>query len=344
MAGQEMMQAVFLDEVHKMSLREVPVPVPGPGEALVAIKSVGVCGSDIHYYERGGIGSYVVTEPLILGHECAGDVVALGPGVEAPAVGARVAIEPGIPCRRCSHCKGGRYNLCQDVTFMGTPPDHGAFCQYVAWPADFLFELPPHLTTEVGATIEPLAVGLQAVDLVGLKAGESVVVLGAGPIGLLAAGAAFAAGAGSVTAVDVIASRLEFAEKMGACRTVNAAEVDVSHELADSADVVLDCVGAQATVDAAFDVLRPGGRIAWVGMAAAEVQVPMFRAQAKEAFITGVWRYANVYPTAVNLLAAGKLDTEPLITHRFPFPEVEEATKFAAGNKMASLKTMVNFD
>lgn len=338
------MTAVFLDEPHKMTARTVPTPEPGPGEALVAIRSVGVCGSDLHYYEHGRIGPFVVEDPLILGHECAGEVVALGPDVTSLGVGDMVAVEPGLPCRKCFYCKTGRYNLCQTLPFMGTPPDHGAFREYVAWPEDFLFKLPDGVTTEMGATIEPLAVGLHTVNLTKLRYGESVCVLGAGPIGLMALASALAAGAGSVSIVDLVDSRLDFAADFGASRTVNAGRENVSELLRDSADVVMDCVGAQATVQQALDIARPGGRVAWVGMAADTVNVPMMGVQAKELFVTGVWRYANVYPTAVSLMAAGRLDTRPLITHRFDYPDqVEEAFQFASANRSIALKTMVNF-
>lgn len=344
MSASETMKAVYLEEVGKFALREIPVPEPGPREVLVAVKSVGVCGSDIHYYEHGRIGDFVVTEPIILGHECAGDVVDAGPGVTALKPGDRVALEPGIPCRHCAHCLSGRYNLCRDVVFMATPPHDGAFCEYVVSPEDFAYKLPENVSTEAGATIEPLSVGLHAVNLVRLKAGESVVVLGAGPIGLLAVAAAGAAGATDITAVDLVPMRLEAARKLGATRTVNAKEQDVGGELRNAADVVLECVGAEATLAQAFEVARPGARVAWIGMASSTAQVPLVKAQAKELLITGVFRYANVYQSAVNLLAAGRIRTDPLITHRFRFPEVKEALSFAAQNRQVALKTMVNFE
>jgi L-iditol 2-dehydrogenase len=339
------MTAVFLEEAHQMETDSIPVPEPGEGEALVAIKSVGICGSDVHYYEHGRIGPFVVEEPLILGHECAGEVVALGEGVKTLRMGDRVAIEPGIPCRRCHFCKSGRYNLCQDLTFMATPPDHGSLCEYVAWPEDFLYRLPPEVDNEMGAMIEPLSVGLHSVNLVDLGYGEDVCVLGAGPIGQLAMASARAAGAGTVSIVDLAQDRLDFAEQYGADRTVNGAEQDAAEVLRDSADVVLDCVGLPGTVRQAVSIARPGGRVAWVGMGADEVEVSLQDVQAKELFVTGVWRYANVYQTAVDLMAAGRLDPRPLVTDRFAFPgEVQDAFQFAAEQPEGALKTMINLD
>lgn len=343
MASEGMMKAVYLEEVGRLSLKQIPIPKPGPRDVLVEMKSVGVCGSDIHYYEHGRIGDFVVEEPMILGHECAGEVVEAGARVKGLQVGDRVALEPGIPCRHCKHCLSGRYNLCRDVVFMATPPYDGAFCEYVISPEDFAYRLPDNVSTEAGATIEPLSVGLHAVNLTGLQSGENVVVLGAGPIGLLAIAAAGAAGAADITAVDLVPMRLEAARRMGASRTLNAEEQDVAEALRDSADVVLECVGVEATMAQAFEVARTGGRVAWIGMASDIVQVPLVKAQVKELLITGVFRYANVYQKAVNLLAAGKLNTEPLITHRFQFPRVPEALKFASENREIALKTMVNF-
>jgi L-iditol 2-dehydrogenase len=344
MAPNETMKAVYLEEVGKLSLREVPVPEPGPRDVLVAVKSVGVCGSDIHYYEHGRIGDFVVKDPIILGHECAGEVVETGAEVTALSPGDRVALEPGIPCRRCDYCLSGRYNLCADVVFMATPPYDGALCEYVVSPEDFAYKLPENVSTEAGATIEPLSVGMHAVNLVGLKPGESAVVLGTGPIGLLAVAAANAAGATDITAVDLAPMRLEAAGKLGATRTVNAGEEDVGQTLRNSADVVLECVGVEQTLAQAFQVARRGARVAWIGMGTSTAEVPLVEAQVKELMITGVFRYANVYQAAVNLLAAGRLSTDPLITHRFRFPQVEEALSFAAHNRDIALKTMVNFD
>jgi threonine dehydrogenase-like Zn-dependent dehydrogenase len=227
---------------------------------------------------------------------------------------------------------------------MATPPVHGAFCEYVASPADFAYKLPDKVSTEAGATIEPLSVGLHAAGLTRLRAGETVVVLGAGPIGLLAVAAANAAGAGKITAVDLVEMRLEAARRFGAAQTVNAASEDVSEALADTADVVMDCVGIGATLSQAFDVARPGGRVAWVGMGVASADLPLVKAQVKELLVTGVFRYANVYQSAVNLLGAGKIDTAPIVTHRFVFPQVAGAVEFAQKNREIALKTMVNFE
>jgi len=341
MAAEATMKAVYQVGICKSEVREVPVPRPGPREALVAVKSCGVCGSDLHFYEHGRIGDFVVREPLVLGHEAAGEVVELGPEVKTLKVGDRVAMEPGIPCRRCAHCLSGRYNLCQDVVFLSAPPYDGFFREYVALPEDFCYRLPDNVSMEAGATVEPLAVGLHAISLVGLEAGDEVVVLGVGPIGLLATAAARALGAGRITAVDLAPRRLQFALKMGADRTVPAAEA--VETLRDSADVVLDCVAADETLAQGVDIVKPGGRIAWVGMAGQTAALPFQQFQVKEVLVTGVFRYANRFGPAVALLASGAVQTDPLITGRFQFPEVAEALDHARTNRQSALKTMVNF-
>jgi len=344
MAAPETMRAVYLEGAGRFALKEVPIPEPGPREVLVAVKACGICGSDIHFYEHGRIGDFIVREPLVLGHEAAGEVVAVGREARDLRVGDRVAPEPGIPCGHCRHCLGGRYNLCQGVVFMSAPPHDGFFREYAALPEDFAHKLPDHVSDEAGATVEPLAVGLQAIALVGLEPGQSVAVLGAGPIGLLAIAAARALGAGEITAVDLVPARLDFARRMGASQVCNAAERDVPKALADSADVVLDCVAVDETVVQAFHIIRPGGRVAWVGMAAEVARVPFQMFQAKEALVTGVFRYANRFKAAIGLLASGKVDTGPLVTHRFPFPDVAEAIEFAARSREVALKTMVIFE
>ncbi len=338
------MKAVFLRGAGDMYVDELPMPRPAAHEVLVAIRAVGVCGSDMHYYEHGRVGPFVVKQPLIIGHECAGEVVEVGEGVSRLKAGDMVALEPGIPCRRCSYCLSDRYNLCPNLYFMGTPPNHGAFRQFVAWPDDFCYRLPEGVSAEVGATVEPLAVGLQACKRAGLQAGESVVVIGAGPIGLMAVTAAAAAGATEITAVDMVPMRLEYAVKMGATRALHAGETDITEELRDSADVVIDCVGVEATAEQTVVLARRGGRVALVGMAGDSISLPLVRAQQKELSFHTVWRYAGVYPAAIGLLGAGRIDTTPMITHRFRFPEVAAALKFASENRAGALKTMVGFD
>ena len=340
---QDTMTAVCQVAALRFETLQVPRPQPGPRDALVQVKACGVCGSDIHFYEHGRIGDFVVREPHVLGHEAAGEVVQVGAEVTTLAVGDRVAMEPGLPCRHCAYCLGGRYHLCRDMIFLSAPPHDGFFREFVALPEDFCYRLPDSVSYEAGATVEPLAVGLHAIARVGIHPGENVVVLGAGPIGLLATAAARAVGAGQITAVDLAPMRLDSALQMGANAVVNAAETDPGEALRETADVVLDCAAVDATLRQAFDIIKPGGRVAWVGMAAEEARVPFQLLQTKEATVMGVFRYAGTFGPAVSLIGTGQVDPLPLVTHRFDFPAVAEAVKFAAENRDIALKTLVVF-
>ncbi len=338
------MKAAYLTEPGRVAVREVRVPDPDDGEVLVAVRSAGICGSDLHYFEQGRLGSQVISEPLVLGHECAGEVAAIGRGVTRVRPGDAVAVEPTVACLKCDYCLSGRYNLCPEVVCKGTPPrNHGAMREYLTSPERFVHPLPGGVTMEMGAVVEPLSVALHAVTLAAVAPGEAVTVLGAGPIGLFTVAAAVAAGATDLCAVDLAPARLELAGRMGASRTLNARTADVSDALRDSADVVIDCVGVQQTGPQAVDIVRPGGRIAWVGVGCDNLPVPLLRAMRKELHIFTVFRYAGTYPRALRLLAAGRIDPLPVITDRFEFPRVEEALRFASQHRDRSGKTLVNF-
>src|SRR5919112_1085559 len=231
-------KAAVMHGPHDVRLEDVPVPEPGTNEVLVEIRAVGVCGSDVHYYEEGRIGSFVVEEPLILGHESMGTVVALGENATKHAVGARVTLEPGVPDGTCRECRAGRYNLCPNVRFFATPPINGAFTNFVSINEDFAFALPDSLSDNAGALMEPLSVGIWACKKGGVTAGNHVLVTGAGPIGLLAMQVAFAQGATEVTVTDVADERLEISRKLGASSTMNVAE-DSLEESGLEADVLI---------------------------------------------------------------------------------------------------------
>jgi len=279
MAIPETMTCAVLHGVRDVRIEERRVPTPGPGEVLVAVARVGVCGSDVHYYTHGRIGDFVVRTPMILGHESAGVVAALGEGVNGLQVGQRVTVEPGYTCRRCFYCKSGQYNLCPDVVFMATPPIDGAFCEYVAWPADCVFALPSTMTMEDGAMMEPLAVGLSAVARGGVQPGDAVAVFGSGPIGLLTLQAARAAGATTLIAIDVVDYRLEHARRLGATHLVNDADGRAVEEVRaitsavqgfephySGVDVAFETAGAVPTTRNALAATRPGGVAVLVGL------------------------------------------------------------------------------
>jgi len=332
-------RAAVLHAARDLRVEDRARPSPGLREVLVEIRAVGVCGSDVHYYEHGRIGSFVVEAPLILGHESMGVVVELGPEASLHQVGDRVTLEPGVPCGRCRECRHGRYNLCPHVQFFATPPVDGAFARYVSIHQDFAYALPESLSDDQGALMEPLSVGLWACWKGGVGADTSVLVTGAGPIGQLAMQVARALGATDVTVTDINPHRLEVAGQTGASRTVNVNEEAL--EEAVQADVLLECSGHPASLADGIRALRPAGAAVAVGMGPEEnATVPMAAIQSREITLTGTFRYANTYPAAIALAASGWVDLDAIVTGHFRLEETEAALR-ATREDPKSIKPMV---
>lgn len=333
--------------IDDVRIDDVPMPQMKDGDVLIKMKAVGICGSDVHYYKHGKIGDYAVEKPMILGHECAGEIVDMAKDVKGFKAGDRVAIEPGYTCRKCIYCKTGRYNLCPDVIFMATPPVDGALVEYVAWPADFVFQLPENMTYEHGALIEPLAVGMHAVRRSRLMPGESVVILGAGTIGLVTILSAKAAGAGQIVVADLEDIRLDMAGKLGATHVINAGKEDtreVVKELTQGfgAEVVFETAGSVPTTQQTIELAARGGRIVWVGLPGqSEFPMPVVQAIDKGLDMMGIFRYANVYPPAIQLVSNGRMDVDPLVTHRYSVENVKEALEVAHERRDGAVKVMV---
>jgi L-iditol 2-dehydrogenase len=333
-------KAAVMHGTHDVRLEDVPAPEPGPKEVMVEIRAVGVCGSDVHYYEEGRIGSFVVREPLILGHESMGTVVALGEEATKHEVGERVTLEPGVPDGTCRECRAGRYNLCPNVRFFATPPIDGAFANYVSIHEDFVFHLPDGLSDNAGALMEPLSVGIWACKKGRVTAGDHVLVTGAGPIGLLAVQVAFAQGATEVTVTDVAGERLQIARRLGATRALNVAEEPLE-EAGLEADVLIECSGNARALGDGIRCVRPAGFAVVVGMGPnEETSVPLAFIQTSEITLTGTFRYANTYPTAIDLAATGKVDLDAMVTSHYDLAETEEALQ-ASGKDPANVKPMV---
>ena len=326
-----------------MYIKEIPVPKPSEKEVLVKIEYCGICGSDVHYYEYGRVADYVVEGDFILGHEVAGTVVEVGSQVKSLKVGDRVALEPGIGCGKCEQCKEGKYNLCKDVIFFATPPVQGALKDYVVHPEDMCFKLPDNVSTKEGALVEPLSVGLHACRQGGVTLGNSVVILGAGCIGLCTLLSAKAFGASEIIVVDLFEKRLEFAKKMGATHVINGKEEDVIARVNEllrgkGADVVLETAGAPKTIYQTSLFAKPGGTVVLVGIAVQnDLQYNFGQVMSKELTIKSVFRYRNLYPTAIAAISSGTIDVNQIVTHEFNF----EDTKLAFDTVIADAENVV---
>jgi L-iditol 2-dehydrogenase len=340
-------KAIFMHGTNEMVWKEVPVPALKDNEVLVKVDSVGICGSDVHYYQHGRIGDFVVEGDFILGHECAGEVVQVGSAVKKLKVGDRVALEPGKTCGKCEYCKEGRYNLCPDVEFFATPPYHGVFTNYVNHPEDMCFKLPDNVSNVEGALVEPLAVGLHATDMGGVKLGDTVLIYGSGCIGLVSLLASKAKGASKIIVVDVLENRLKKALELGATHVINPKEQDVVKTVAEitegkGAHVVIDAAAAEATVKQSADVLKIGGTIVLVGMTPKdEVEFNFMKLMGKEGTLKTIFRYRNLYPVAINAISSGSINVKDIVSHEFEFENTKEAFDFVVNNAKDVVKAVI---
>jgi len=333
-------RAAVLHGVGDLRIEDRPMPALESRQVLIEVRSVGVCGSDVHYYEHGRIGDFVVKSPLVLGHEASGVVVGRGDAASRHALGQRVALEPGVPCRSCRECMTGHYNLCRDVRFFATPPVDGALARYVAIHEDFAFPLPDGVTDDAGALCEPLSVGLWACRKAGVTVGSRVAVAGAGPIGAAVTLVARAAGATEVIVSDPVPARRARLLAMGATATVDATTSSLELEASD-ADQFIDCSGSPAAVLDGIRSVRPAGVAVLVGMCpASEIMFPVARMQNREVVISGTFRYANTYPGAIALVASGAIDLDGFVDARFTLESSEEALT-AARRDPSVLKPLV---
>ncbi|XP_022129938.1 sorbitol dehydrogenase [Pieris rapae] len=320
-----------------LRLEQTQIPEINDDEVLLRMDCVGICGSDVHYWQHGSCGHFVLKRPMIMGHEASGVVAKIGNKVKNLQVGDRVAIEPGVPCRYCEFCKTGRYHLCPDIQFCATPPVHGNLTRYYKHAADFCYKLPDHVTMEEGALLEPLSVGIHACRRGGVTAGDVVLVLGAGPIGLVTMLAAKAMGASKILITDILESRLQIAKKLGADFTLlvskdsNEADLVKSvHELLEGhPDISIDASGVQSTVRLALLSTKSGGAVVLVGMGNPELTLPLAGAMAREVDIRGIFRYVNEYPIALAMVSSGQVNVKPLVTHHFPLEQTLEAYEVA---------------
>lgn len=342
----KMKTAVMLG-IGEMGFEERDIPQVKDDEVLVKLEYVGICGSDLHYYETGAIGDYVVEPPFVLGHEPGGTVVEVGKNVTHLKAGDRVALEPGKTCGHCEFCKTGRYNLCPDVVFFATPPVDGVFQEYVAHEADLCFKLPNNVSTLEGALIEPLAVGFHAAIQGDAHLGQKAVVMGAGCIGLVSMMALKARGVSEVYVVDIMEKRLKKALELGADGVINGAEENVEQKIRQitdgrGVDLVIETAGTEITTRQAISIAKKGSNIVLVGYSkSGEMTLPTSLVLDKELTFKTVFRYRHIYPMAIEAVAQGKVNLKGIVTDIFDLDDVQKAMDYSVNNKTDIVKAVI---
>ncbi|HIG0361649.1 TPA: NAD(P)-dependent alcohol dehydrogenase [Clostridium sporogenes] len=341
------MKVAVMVGIGKIKLEERQIPKVKEDEVLVKLEYVGICGSDLHYYETGAIGDFVVEPPFVLGHEPGGTVVEVGKNVKHLKVGDRVALEPGKTCGHCEFCKTGRYNLCPDVVFFATPPVDGVFQEYVSHEADLCFKLPNNVSTMEGALIEPLAVGFHAAMQGNAKAGQTAVVMGSGCIGLVTMMALKAMGVSKVYVVDIMRKRLQKALELGADGVINGSTTNVVEEImkltdGKGCDLAIETAGTQVTTVQAMHMTKKGATIVLVGYSkSGEMNLPISLALDKELTFKTIFRYRHIYPMAIEAVAAGKVNLKGIVTDVFKLDEAQKAIDYSINNKSDIVKAVI---
>jgi L-iditol 2-dehydrogenase len=336
--------AIVLKNLRNFELEAVPYPKPGPRNVVVRMATVGICGSDVHYFAHGKCGPFEVKGPLVLGHESSGVIEEVGEGVTNLKVGDRVAIEPGVPCRYCNFCRSGKYNLCPDVQFLATPPVNGSLTRYMEHAADFCYKLPDNVSLDEGALLEPLSVAVHACTRSHVGPGTGVLITGAGPIGLVCLLVARACGATTIVVTDVKEDRLELAKKLGATAAYRADDPNVVQNVRKHAplNVSMECSGAEPAIALAIRGTDRGGKLVSIGRSAKNnLSIPLFEAADNEIDIIGSFRYHDCYPKALALVASGAVNVKPLITHRFPLAKSKDAFELAESGSLRLLPQWV---
>ena len=344
-------KAVVLEGVGEIRLRDIELPgslEPASDEVRVAIKAVGICGSDVHYLKHGRIGDFIVNEPMVLGHEASGVVTAVGAKVSHLKVGDRVCMEPGIPDFGSRQTLEGHYNLDPAVRFWATPPIHGCLTPEVVHPAALTYKLPDSVSFAEGAMVEPLAIGVYAAAKGAIRPGDIAVVAGAGTIGMMVAFAALASGCSEVIVSDVAKAKLDIIAKVPGVIAVDLtreklADVVARRTVGKGADLFFEASGAPKAFDDMLDVVTQGGRVVLVGMPQDRVPLDVVALEVKEISLTGIFRYANVWDRTLALLGSGKIDVKPLISASYPFDKSIEAFERAAQQNPSDVKVQITF-
>jgi len=336
-----------LKELRNFEFEQIPIPKASPRNVVIRIHTVGICGSDVHYWAHGKCGPFEIEKgkSLILGHESSGIIDSVGEGVTNLKPGDRVAIEPGVPCRYCECCRGGKYNLCPDVQFLATPPFDGSLANYIEHAADFCYKMPDHMTFEEGALLEPLSVGVHACRRAGIKVGSHILITGAGPIGLVQLLVARASGATKIIVTDIMENRLEVAKKLGADAVFKANDPDVLNKIKSfcpTISVTFECSGAEPALTLGIRATAPGGKIMSIGRSSKPLQnIPLFEAADKEIDIVGSFRYSDTYPQALELIASSQINVKSLVTHRYSLLDSQKAFEQAETGADGAIKIAI---
>lgn len=344
--------SVVIHQKNDLRVEQSALPgEPGPYEVQLASHTVGICGSDVHFWKDGKIDKWVINEPIVTGHESSATVVKVGSLVKNIKVGDRVSVEPGIGCMSCNVCKNGFYNLCEDVIFHGVPPTGGSLRRYYNHNSAFVHKLPDNMSYAEGALMEPLAVAVYACKRANIIDGgqQKVMVTGAGPVGLLTALSAKALGAQDVCILDINENRLKFAQEMGIKKTLlintkldtEPLADQVIGLLGDSPDVTLECSGAESSLNLAIYVTKDGGNVIMVGLNHRKVNVSLSSAACREVNLLGIKRYRHSFQLAIHLVSSGKLDVKPLITHRYKLENALEAFETASSLTSGAIKVQI---
>ncbi len=344
------MKAAVLTGIREMEIREVPdLSIQKDTDVLLRIETVGVCGSDVHYYETGRIGSQVVQFPYIVGHECAASVTAVGPAVKNIKVGQKVVVEPAVSCHTCDQCKLGRENTCYNLRFLGTPGQgQGCLSEYLVMPEECCFPIDDKITLEQGALCEPLAIAVYAVKQAHLPQAADIAIFGAGPIGLSCMIAARAQGVGACYMTEKIDERVDMARNNGATWVGNPVKEDVVSAILDNVpagvDVAFECAGQQETIDQAIDSLKPGGKLLLIGIPREDrVSFSIDKIRRKEVTIVNIRRQNKCTEAAIDMVATGDVDVDFLVTHRFGLEQTKDAFELVAGYRDGVVKAMIEF-
>lgn len=343
-------QTAYLVDEKKFELKDSEMPVAAADEVVVKIKHLGVCGSDVHFFNTPFNLGYEMTLPIVLGHEAAGEVISAGSGVTALKPGDLVALEPGIPCEKCEHCLSGKYNLCREVIFLAAPPfQTGALSRYIKHPARWCYKLPDGMDTLEGALVEPLSVGMYAVKRSGATVGNSVLIIGSGCIGLMTAEVCKAMGLKHIVVADLSEIRLKKASEIGASAVINTSSSDLIEEvnrMTDSKgfDIVFETAGSKVTAALTCDAVKAGGKIVMVGNIFGTTPFEFIKLNEKEADIISVFRYRNIYPTAIETSSMGLTPTKKVVTNYFKFEEVQKAFECALYEKETAVKVVIEME